>query len=337
MSNILRPKVLLIGAGNIAQGFDDLGTTSVKTHVKGYLYHGEFFNLDSVFDIDELLAEQVSKKWGIKNYTSKFSEIEGKYFDVISICTPDDTHEFYLEKALAMIPKVIFIEKPLGLSAEKARHIFSYCIEHKIFLLVNYSRIFLEEFKSLRDSFLAGTMGKVLSATIRYHKGFYHNCSHFFNLLVFLLGPKYLSSFSTNAIYDYSPTDPSISGTVVLEQSGYEFRLNFEAFDQSVLNMTEVDIMFENNRIIYVESRGSWLHKYKTESYFDGIELKEYVSESSRLINYNLAMTNAIGLIKDFLSHGDDQIIKNYALLSLTTTEIMESIFEDYINNKQQI
>jgi predicted dehydrogenase len=319
--------VLVIGVGNIAQGFDEPESSFVKTHLKGYLFFNKYFEVTDIFDLNKSLVEHVGVKWGITNCHNDFQTVINKKYNVISICTPDNTHEYYLEKAILMKPDVIFIEKPIGVDFSKAKKIFDYCLANNILLITNYSRIFLNDFNQLKTELQSGLFGKVLSINIKYHKGFYHNCSHFINLIIFLLQPEYVNSFVVNSFVDYSDQDPSISGIARLRVGeGYEFLLSFEAFDHRILNMTEVDILTEEYRIVYWESKGSWLKKIKKKNYFGGIELKEYVEESVKEIDYNYAMINAIDLIRKHLENKEKETISNYANIILTTTEIMEAI-----------
>lgn len=325
-------KVLIIGVGNIAQGFDEPESPFVKTHIKGYLFFNNNFEVTDIFDSNNSLVESVGVKWRVANCRSDFEKVANKKFNVISICTPDNTHEYYLEKAILMKPDVIFLEKPLGVDFLKAKKIFDYCLANNILLLTNYSRMFLNDFNQLKTELQSGILGRVLSINVKYHKGFYHNCSHFINLIVFLLQPEYVNSLVVNSFIDYSDEDPSISGIVRLSVGGDQFLLNFEAFDHNVLNMTEVDILTEENRIVYTESKGSWLKKSRKVNYFDGIELKEYVEESVKVIDYNYAMINAIDLIRMHLENKEKETILKYANIILTTTEIMEAIKK---NNSQ--
>ena len=326
--------VLVIGVGNIAQGFDEPDSSLVKTHLKGYLFFKNYFEVTDIFDLNKSLVENVGLKWGISNCHYDFQKVANKKFNVISICTPDNTHDYYLDKAILMKPDVIFLEKPVGVDFSKAKIIFEYCLANNILLITNYSRMFLNDFNQLKTDLHSGILGKVLSINIKYHKGFYHNCSHFINLVAFLLQPEYVNSLVVNSFVDYSDQDPSISGIVRLRVGkGYEFLLNFEAFDHRIINMTEVDILTEEYRITYCESKGSWLRKFKKENYFDGIELKEYIEESVKIIDYNYAMINAIETIRKHLENKEKITISKYAKIILTTTEIMEAIKNNNLQN----
>ena len=322
----MRASVLVIGAGNIAHAYDTVEGTEVRTHIKGYQYYGDYFEVKTIFDIDSEKANNVAKNWSVPHFSSDFSEIEYLKYDVISICSPDMTHEFYLEAALRMHPKVIFIEKPLNITLEKAVEIHQYCLEFEILLLVNYSRVYIPEFIALKDREQSKDFGKILSIGLKYYGGFLHNCSHLINLIAFLFDPIIKRAFITNSITDYSKDDPSLSALVYCEKLDKRFTINIDAYDSSIINMMEVDIIGEKARIRYTESKGSKVNEAFKYSYKDGIDLQEFVSAKDYTIDYNYAMKNAIVLIKTYLEKPSRELINEQFNLQIKTLELLQSI-----------
>ncbi len=320
-----RMKVLIIGAGNIAQGFDDVDNELVRTHIKGYRNFEEFFYVDTFFDTNGAKCESAALKWSVPNWVSDFSELKMNYYDVISICTPDDTHGYYLEQAVQMSPKVIFLEKPIGLSYQEADDLFNLCEKSGILLMVNYSRLYLPEFQVIKQRIKEGEFGKILSISLKYHKGFYHNASHLLNLLIYLIDPNFEWAGITGVINDYTKDDPSYSAYVNFSKDDQKVSLIIEAFDASIINMLELDIIAENGRIIYTESKGACVNEYKKISYFDGMELKEYIHICEYRIDYSQAMINAIGSIKDYFNKQKINSLSQKEL-HLKTIDFMERI-----------
>lgn len=322
----MKAKVLVIGAGNIAQAYDTLDGPEIRTHIKGYKQNPAVFEIHTLFDIDQTKAENVAKKWGISNHSSDFEHLQQETFDVISICSPDSTHEFYLDAALQMRPSVIFIEKPLNITSQKAESLLKYCLDQQILVLVNYSRVYIPEFRAMREKIRSSDFGKILSAGIKYHGGFLHNCSHLINLIVFLFEPVIRKCILIEEIIDYSSRDPSISAIIQCKALESDFTLTINAYDANVLNMTEVDIISEQHRICYFESKGSMVNQSTKHSYVDGIPLQEFISERDYKIDYNYAMINAIDMISNFLVNPSFKTISEQLKLQIKTLQLLESI-----------
>lgn len=318
-------KVLIIGTGNIAQGFDDVDNDLIRTHIKGYRNFEEFFQVDTFFDTNRTKCESAALKWSVPNWVSDFSELKMNYYDVISICTPDDTHGYYLEKAVQMRPKVIFLEKPIGLSYHEAENLFNFCEVNGILLMVNYSRLYLLEFQNIKQRIKEDEFGNIISISLKYHKGFYHNASHLLNLLIYLIDPNFERAAITGVINDYTKEDPSYSAYVNLLVNDQKVSLKIDAYDAAILNMLELDIIAEKGRVIYSESKGAVINEYKKTFYYDGMELKEFIHTDEYRIDYSQAMINAIGDIKNFCN---DQTINSLSQkeLHLKTIDFMERI-----------
>ena len=100
-------RVLIVGCGNIAGGFD-LGRPSgylPYTHAGAYSRDGRFELLACVEPDDKRRSEFMAA-WGVP---AGFRSIEealgsGNQFDVISICSPTDCHAHDLEMALRLKP-----------------------------------------------------------------------------------------------------------------------------------------------------------------------------------------------------------------------------------------
>lgn len=321
----IRMKVLIIGAGNIAQGFDDVHDHLIRTHIKGYRNFGEYFYVDTFFDINGAKCESAAMKWSVPNWISDFSELKMNYYEVISICTPDDTHGYYLKKAIQMRPKVIFLEKPIGLSYQEAENLFNLCEKYGILLLVNYSRLYLTEFQHIKQRIKNGEFGKILSISMKYHKGFYHNASHLLNLLIYLIDPNFERAVITGVINDYTKEDPSYSAYVNLMVNDQKVSLIIDAYDAKILNMLELDIVTEKGRFIYAESKGAVIDEYKKTIYYDGMELKEFIHTDQYRINYSQAMINAICAIKNFCNGQTINSLSQRSLY-LKTIDFMERI-----------
>ena len=317
--------VLLIGAGNIAQGFDNPEDSNVRTHLKAYKKFSNFFEVNGICDINKKLVDQVALKWEIRDVFYNFNQIKDFTYDVVSICSPDNTHGYFLKKVLLNKPKVIFLEKPMGLDYKESKIIFDECENNNILLLLNYSRLYIKDFSKIKSK-LNTPDNKLLSIDLKYHKGFNHTCSHLINLLFFMFSPKLIDYKINDKIIDFDVQDPTISGTFNLKIDNNEFRLNIQGYNQSELNIIEMDIMSSNLRINYIESKGSLITEYEILEYDAGIKLKEYIKTKSYEIDYNNSFINSMGIIIQFLNKEKINNINDIKKSFLNTIKFINTI-----------
>ena len=76
---------LIIGAGQIASGFDEPDSNAVLTHAHAYINNPDT-ELLGFYDINYSMAQKAAEKWR----TKAFKEIPQA--DIISICVPDEYH-----------------------------------------------------------------------------------------------------------------------------------------------------------------------------------------------------------------------------------------------------
>lgn len=318
--------VLIIGAGKIAQGFDTPDDGKIQTHIKGYKYFRDTFYVESFYDIDKDAATSAAIRWNVPKVVTDLNEIKVKEYDVISICTPDKTHKEFLLEAIALEPKAIFLEKPIGLTYKQAKKVFESCNKKGILVLVNFSRLYIPQFSSIGDKILNND-DQVLSINIKYHKGFYHNCSHFISLISLWFAPVLDEIIVYDTISDYSDEDLTISALArARDHQNNLFNINIQAFNYKVVNLFEVDIITSKSRIIYHESKGSLISYYNMETYDIGMPIKEYVLEDTSKVDYNLALVNAIDIIKGHLGGQRVEEVKNLQNVYLNTLSMMEKI-----------
>lgn len=136
------------------------------------------------------------------------------HFDVISICSPTQSHAADLETALQLGPKLVFCEKPVTVSvAQTERFVVQY--RHvQIPLAVNHNRRWDPEINRLCAEMQAGKWGELRTATAVYNKGILNNGSHMIDLLQLLVGPMEVMSVGT-AVNDFFQDDPTVPAWLV--------------------------------------------------------------------------------------------------------------------------
>lgn len=298
---------LIIGAGQIAGGYDSPQSDNILTHAHSYLKHSGF-NLLGFYDVDFSCAVEMSKKWNCKAFKTL---AEVKNIDVISICTPDEVHFSAIKEALKLSPKLIFLEKPLSNNLDEAKEILG--ISKNIPILVNYSRQFVKEFQELAVKIQDGEFGKYESGTGYYGKGFVHNGSHMINLLN-LLVEKISKIDIIDEFADFYEHDPTKNAILT-------FGSNKKFFMQGVgsknYTIFELDLVFTKSRIRILQS-GEKIEIYEVKNNKKYVGYKNLVLKETINTEINSSMLNAIENIY--------QHLKNNEPLKSTVEEAFEAM-----------
>jgi len=206
-------RVLIIGCGNIAGAFDQGRPFNdlPYTHAGAYTRNDRFVLSECVEPNDKRRSEFMAA-WGVP---AGFRTIEqalgsGSQFEVISICSPTDSHVHDLEMVLCFKPKLIFCEKPVTASVAETERLVMECDKLNIPLAVNYTRRWDPDILKLQADMKAGRWGQLRSVVGYYNKGILNNGSHMLDLLHLLVGPMDIVNVG-KPIHDFSPDDPSVS------------------------------------------------------------------------------------------------------------------------------
>jgi len=303
MSAASTVRVLIVGCGNIAGGFD-LGRPSgylPYTHAGAYSRDGRF-DLLACVEPDDKRRSEFMAAWDVP---AGFRSIEealgsGNQFDVISICSPTDCHAHDLETALRFRPKLVFCEKPLTTSAAETQRLVAECAEMNILLAVNYTRRWDAEVLKLQADMQAGRWGELRSVVGYYNKGVANNGSHMVDLLHLLVGPMDIVKVG-KPIDDFFANDPTLpvwlegpQGVPVLLACGHAgdyaiFELQL-VFSQGTLTMEEGGLFWRERRAVDSET-------------FKGYRTLE--AGVRRAGQYPGAMLNAVDNIYRAINQGD--------------------------------
>jgi predicted dehydrogenase len=183
--------VLIVGCGNIAGIFDQdkPGSKLPFTHAGAYS-SDERFTLVACVDPDDSRRIKFMDFWGVAYGFRTIADVLNSdvQFDVVSICSPSDSHAHDLEIALRIKPKLIFCEKPVTTSLMETKKLVDACRDNKILLAVNYSRRFDPDVLILKADMDNGKWGELRSVVGHYNKGLLNNGSHMIDLLHLLIG-----------------------------------------------------------------------------------------------------------------------------------------------------
>lgn len=239
------PRVLIVGCGRIAGGFNEGDETAVLTHVVAY----RRLNADIVgcVDVDGEAASRFARRWSIPRAGNDLAAVVHDAMpDVVSLCTPPDARLGPLRLVLgAPTVRSVLVEKPLALTVEEAQQISALAAASGRAVLVNYFRAFDPFYVEVERACRAGEFGRLGMGTALYYGDAMTNASHLLERLVAMFGP------------------PSAARRLGGGARQPTFELAWEAAKMVVLPATgcrytpiEMDLLFESGRLRIVDSEG---------------------------------------------------------------------------------
>ena len=205
-------KVLIIGCGNMAGGYDLRQPSEALPlgHAKAFRNHGGF-EVAACIEPNTERRQVFQSFWNVPLGFASWKDVPAQsgQFDVISICSPSEFHATDLQAAFKLKPKLIFCEKPVTLSMTQTLRAVKDCAAQDVLLAVNYSRRWSPQVIELKQQLELGLWGSVRSVFAVYNKGLLNNGSHMVDLLLNLLGPLHITDVG-QAVVDHFDTDPSV-------------------------------------------------------------------------------------------------------------------------------
>lgn len=310
-------EILVIGCGNIGAQYDR-NNTHVLTHVKAWSLKSGI-NL-TVFDLNKKLMHETASLYNC----SSLDEITLKSlssYDIVSLCTPTNTHFHYLEKLIQSNVKTVICEKPISYSIDEINNIKRAYDFGRTKILVNYIRRFQTDYIKLKiiiEKIIEKE--KITNISIKYQRGFINNCSHALDLLEFLFDkPLELDNMKFHNIqYDQFKLDPTLS----LSAFWNKVNINILGLSNVLFSFFEIDIVFKTQKISITEA-GDKISFYKSKKYLnhygpllyintinDGSSISNYMIP---VVNQALKITKNPNLSDNFLQSADLNIkILNY-------------------------
>ena len=290
-------KTAIIGCGGIAGDYDR-GTRKgyVSTHVKAYLLEKRT-RLVAVADIDPEKAKDFSRYWKIKNFYGEAPRmLEKEKPEIVSICTPDETHMDILSLCLKYPGiKAVWCEKPIAGPSGSAEDIVKKCTSLGVKLAINYQRRWDERCQKIKQIIESGELGKIQKAVIFYGKGVNRSGSHGIDLFSFWLEdlskPRVFNSF-----FDYDKEDLTLDAR--FECGGVPVYLI--GTDERAYSLFEIQIFGTLGRIIV--KRGGLVEflRAKEDSEFEGHRKLESSKVDFKMKTYPMsaALNNIIDAIE---------------------------------------
>ena len=328
-----RLSVAIIGAGQIAGGYDEnkrSGDKGIYTHAGAYAVSGRFI-LQTVFDIDRKRARAFGAFWRVKRVADSMEDIYGDSHDVVSVCTPDETHfEIVKELVNHRCCKTIFIEKPLALRLAEIDELSTLAEAKGIALVVNFQRRHDPVHLKLRST-IEARRKDLLAANAYYMKGLNHIGVTMIDTITYLCGyPK--SVLAYNRIYNQQAREFS-----------YEFILFYDGLNCSVkttdsarfdynYHLFELDLLFADRRITILDN-SRLVRECKPTGYaYSGVRVLNDRAARFRKTKYPTSMVEAVEYL-DQITRSKVPHVLNTPSASYNNRLIIEKVLQSYSEN----
>jgi len=316
--------VVIVGAGQVAQGYDNPASSSILTHAHAFTAHGGF-RLAGFCDSNLEKARAAAMRWSVPRAVGRVEELAGARPQVVSVCTPVETRAQILADCLNLGPRLVFCEKPLALDSKTAADILHQYAKSETVLAVNYSRRWIDAFRRWKEAISSGGWGRILSVRARYFGGWLHNGSHIVDLLQYFFQPE----LRKGALLSRQPLahgDMALTGSALLETESGHFPFSFECLPDSQAAHFELELVFERS-VLLSGSRNTAVHErrelhenpiYPGYRYFEVVE--------STTTDPSEALLGAVANIHGYLTR-DEQLLST-GETALETLRLSEEILQ---------
>ena len=238
-------KISIIGCGKIAGIIRD---KSIQTHADA-IKSNKNTKLISCFDIISSKSEKFSKTYSCKKEKSIEDLLTKTRPDVISLCTPDESHFKIIKQIIAQQVdlKILFVEKPICISRNEYNNILKENKKVKFKIIINHSRRFDNSHKEIRKLVQQNKFGKIKRCDGFYYGGWLHNAVHIIDSINYFFDKKLEILKIKNLKKSKYKNDLTLDLDIML--AGYKTIISLHSFDERFFQILELDLKFERGRI----------------------------------------------------------------------------------------
>ena len=244
----------VIGLGKAGFQYDyPIKLKETYSHSKAFL---ELDNTEliSASDIDNHEIDFFKSIYKVPVYNSHLDMLDSENIDIVSICTPNDTHINILEDLLNFKIKCIICEKPISNDIKNVLETLNKFKDKKIPVFVNYFRRWDKLINELNKEILNKQYGELLEIDINYSKGLIHSGTHYLDFLINFLGaPNYWTK--PIIIENLNNMDFTTSFKIDLINNEKITKVNMNGFkeekDEIIYNFINKKIKIINSRDIF--------------------------------------------------------------------------------------
>lgn len=245
---------IIIGAGSIGalkpDEYDYPRKTKPLTHAHAF-YNNPRIDLIGIYDKNISKARHAAEKWNTKTIGS----LDDFTADIISVCSPTETHYEMLYKAISMKPQLVIAEKPFCNSLEEAKEVQKFAEKNNVSVLVNYTRRFEISTHLIKNSLDVLNFNKVHACILLYGRGLKREASHAIDLFNYWFGDFLSGSMDPNGLCfsDYRLEDLTYTVNLHYENCKNVVLLPVDSKDYGIFEIQLITdegiISFENNGI----------------------------------------------------------------------------------------
>jgi predicted dehydrogenase len=246
---VKRITVGIVGLGNIGMMYDYHSKPGIYLSHANAFYHNKDFQIQYLIDTDQDKLAMAKQKFESANieFLSSIDEISD-YPEVMVLASIPAVNAALFEKIRNNESvRLIVIEKPFWDTSFESGDYLPY--SDKCF--INYFRKFIPEYQLIHQSISDQKYGRPLGAHVWYSKGLRNNGSHMIDLLFYLLGSNYDqdSLHVYQKVNDYTESDPTVGFIIRFQKEGNSFPIVFQASEERLFSLIEIDLLFEKNRL----------------------------------------------------------------------------------------
>jgi predicted dehydrogenase len=251
-------RAALVGCGKIGSEFaDDPKITDIFTHAGAWCACDDV-ELVAVCDADPSRAGKCAQRWGVaQQFTDVGEMLQLTRPELVSVCTPDDTHMRVLSQVFAT-PSVrgVLAEKPLALNSTDGRDLVEQAAIHGIALAVNYSRRYAIGQRQLARRVQEGLIGDLIHVRGAYTKGTLHNGTHWFDWARMFAG-EIVAAQGFDILHENS-NDPTLDARLRFTCGAVG---NLSALNHQLYSLFEIDFLGSCGRLRIYDSG----HRYQLD------------------------------------------------------------------------
>jgi predicted dehydrogenase len=263
-------KAAIVGLGKIGSRFDEEpGRKAVWSHAGSYLARPDLFALACACDVSEENIAMFARRCpNVPTYRSVGEMLAAVKPDVVSICTPAETHAAVLDEVLKFDDvRAIWCEKPLAMNAGEAASMVAASRARRVVLMVSFVRRWLPVWKRARVLANDGALGVVRSVRVAIPNRLWSMGSHGVDLVHYLGGAT--DGIAPLALPELTEEgEPAVAAMFHFARGGYGL---FQVTGWKANYLVEGEIIGDNGRMIVREDRGTiTIERFEKSARYDG-------------------------------------------------------------------